>query len=49
MKTEAVGDVFMGYHPDAAPAIVLKVWDLLNMDTDLSASEQVMAFDSVGF
>ena len=36
LKKEAVGDVFMGYHPDTAPAIVLKVWDILGVATDPS-------------
>ncbi|XP_070188878.1 E3 ubiquitin-protein ligase rnf213-alpha-like [Littorina saxatilis] len=41
-KEEAVGDVFMGYHPDTAPAIVLKVWDKLNVDNNPSAEQQVL-------
>ena len=40
-KEEAVGDVFMGYHPDTAPAIVLRVWDTLNVARNPSAEQQV--------
>ena len=41
MQKEEVGDVFMGYHPDAAPAIVLKVWDMLGLDSNSPPPEQV--------
>ncbi|KAK7107714.1 hypothetical protein V1264_015588 [Littorina saxatilis] len=41
-KQEAVGDVFMGYHPDTAPAIVLKVWDSLQVDTASPPDAQVL-------
>ena len=33
-KTENVGDVFMGYHTDAAPAVVVKVWHRMNLNNN---------------
>ncbi|KAK7494871.1 hypothetical protein BaRGS_00013998, partial [Batillaria attramentaria] len=42
MKKDSIGDVFMGYHPDAAPAIVLKVWNMLQLDTSQQAEHQVL-------
>ncbi|XP_070190023.1 E3 ubiquitin-protein ligase rnf213-alpha-like [Littorina saxatilis] len=41
-KEEAVGDAFMGYHPDTAPAIVLKVWEELKVAKNPSAQKQVL-------
>ncbi|KAL8581505.1 hypothetical protein ACOMHN_042898 [Nucella lapillus] len=41
-KAVKVGEVFMGYHPDTAPAIVLKVWNTLNVANNPSAKQQVL-------
>ncbi|XP_076466869.1 E3 ubiquitin-protein ligase rnf213-alpha-like [Babylonia areolata] len=41
-KKEEVGDVFMGYHPDTAPAIVLKVWEILDVAANPSAKQKVL-------
>ena len=41
-KEVVVGDVFMGYHPDAAPAIILKVCDMLDVAHNPSAKRRVI-------
>ncbi|PVD28712.1 hypothetical protein C0Q70_11306 [Pomacea canaliculata] len=37
---DSVGDVFMGYHPDTAAAIVLKVWNKLGVSEKPKAKAQ---------
>lgn len=39
-----MGDVFMGYHPDTAAAIVLKVWDKLGVGEKPKAKAQVWEY-----
>ncbi|KAL8623379.1 hypothetical protein ACOMHN_065913 [Nucella lapillus] len=41
-KEESLGDVFVGYHPDTAPAIVVKVWDTLQVDHADVPEEQIL-------
>lgn len=41
-QTHKPGDVFMGYHGDTAPAIVLKAWDMQDVDNDHNKISHVL-------
>jgi hypothetical protein len=38
----SVEDVFIGYHPDTAPAVVLKVWAMMKADLKTPKGYKVM-------